>query len=124
MRSSTEALGRLPCSSTRGTTKVNGTSRYHDAEKSRGVYGTTRDHGVSCATYPCGKWNQEAIMERRRGLTTKEMNQHAKFLAAWEAAEFPDIFVYKGKSLNELRPIAERYWEQQQKDRQVALAAK
>ena len=89
------------------------------------MYGTTRAHGVSYATYPCGKWNEEeAIMERRRGLTTKEMKQHAKFLAAWEAAEFPDIFVYEGKSLNELRPIAERYWEQQQEDRQVAVAAK
>jgi len=51
------------------------------------------------------------------------MKQHAKFLAAWEAAEFPDIFVYERKSLNELRPIAERYREQQQEDRQVAVAA-
>jgi hypothetical protein len=63
-------------------------------------------------------------MGRRRGIPKEEMKQHAKFLAAWEAAEFPDIFVYKGKSLNELRPIAERYWEQQQNDRQVAVAAK
>ena len=56
-------------------------------------------------------------MGRRRRITKKEMKQQAKFLAAWEAAEFPDIFVYAGKSLNELRPIAERYREQQQKDR-------
>jgi hypothetical protein len=55
-------------------------------------------------------------MGRRRGITEKEMKQHSKFLAAWEAAEFPDIFVYAGKSLNELRPIAERYREQKQKD--------
>ena len=63
-------------------------------------------------------------MGRRREITKKEMNQHAKFLAAWEAAEFPDIFVYEGKSLNELRSIAERYREQQQEDTQVAVAAK
>ena len=55
-------------------------------------------------------------MEDRRGLTKKEMNKHAKFLAAWEAAEFPEIFVYEGESLNELRPIAEWYREQKQKD--------
>jgi hypothetical protein len=64
-------------------------------------------------------WNQEAIMGRRRGLTKKEMKKHAKFLAAWEAAEFPEIFVYEGKSLDSLRPIAEWYREQKQKD--VAL---
>jgi hypothetical protein len=63
-------------------------------------------------------------MERRRGITKNEMKQNAKFLAAWEAAEFPDIFVYEGKSLNELRPIADRYREQQQEDTQVALAEK
>jgi hypothetical protein len=64
-------------------------------------------------------WNQEAIMGRSRGLTKKEMKKHAKFLAAWEAAEFPEIFVYEGKSLDTLRPIAEWYREQKQKD--VAL---
>ena len=63
-------------------------------------------------------------MGRRRGLTKKEMKKHAKFLAAWEAAEFPDIFVYEGKSLNEMRPIADRYREQQQEDTQVAVAEK
>ena len=63
-------------------------------------------------------------MGRRTVMPKEEMKQHAKFLAAWEAAEFPDIFVYEGKSLNELRPTAERYWEQEQKDRQVAVAAK
>jgi hypothetical protein len=62
-------------------------------------------------------------MGRRRELTEKEMKKHAKFLAAWEAAEFPEIFVYEGKSLDSLRPIAESYREQQQKDRQVAVAA-
>jgi hypothetical protein len=62
-------------------------------------------------------------MGLRRGLTKKEMKKHAKFLAAWEAAEFPEIFVYEGKSLDSLRPIAESYREQQQKDRQVAVAA-
>ena len=59
-------------------------------------------------------------MGRRRGLTKKEMKKHAKFLAAWEAAEFPEIFVYEGKSLDSLRPIAEWYREQKQNDRQVA----
>ena len=55
-------------------------------------------------------------MERRRGITKNEMKQNAKFLAAWEAAEFPEIFVYEGKSLDSLRPIAEWYREQKQKD--------
>lgn len=64
------------------------------------------------------------MMEHMRGTNKKEMKQHAKFLAAWEAAEFPDIFVHEGKSLNELRQIAERFREQQQKDRQVAEAVK
>ena len=63
-------------------------------------------------------------MKRGRRITKEEMKQYAKFLAAWEAAEFPDIFVYEGKSLNELRPIAERYREQQQEYWQVAVAAK
>ena len=63
-------------------------------------------------------------MGRRRGITKKEMKQHAKFLVAWEAAEFPGIFVYEGKSLDSLYPIAEWYREQQQKDRQVAEAVK
>jgi hypothetical protein len=55
-------------------------------------------------------------MARTRGLTKKEMKEHAKFLAAWEAAEFPDIFVYEGKSLDSLSRIAERYREQKQKE--------
>jgi hypothetical protein len=63
-------------------------------------------------------------MRRKREITKKEMKQHAKFLAAWEAAEFPDIFVFEGKSLNELRAIAERYREQQQEDTQVAVSAR
>jgi hypothetical protein len=63
-------------------------------------------------------------MGRSRGLTKKEMKEHLTFLAAWEAPEFPDIFVYEGKSLDSLYPIAERYREQQQKDRQVAEAVK
>ena len=54
-------------------------------------------------------------MGRSRGLTKKEMKEHLTFLAAWEAPEFPDIFVYEGKSLDSLYPIAERYREQQQK---------
>jgi len=62
-------------------------------------------------------------MGRRRGLTKKEIKQYAEFLAAWEAAEFPDIFVYEGKSLNELRPIAEWYREEKLKDRQMAEVA-
>ena len=59
-------------------------------------------------------------MGRRRGLTKKEIKQYAKFLAAWEAAEFPEIFVYEGISLDSLRPIAEWYREEKQEDRQVA----
>ena len=55
-------------------------------------------------------------MGHRRGLTEKEMKQHAKFLAEWEVAEFPEIFVYEGKSLDSLRPIAEWCREQKQKD--------
>jgi hypothetical protein len=55
-------------------------------------------------------------MARRRDQTKKEMKKYANFLAAWEAAEFPEIFVCEGKSLDSLRPIAEWYREQKQKD--------
>jgi hypothetical protein len=63
-------------------------------------------------------------MGRKSEITKKEMKEHGKFLAVWEAAEFPDIFAFEGKSLNDLGAVAERYREQQQKDTQVPVAAK
>jgi hypothetical protein len=43
------------------------------------------------------------------------MEKHAKFLAAWETAGFPDHFEYEGALLNTLRSTADWYREQKQK---------
>jgi hypothetical protein len=51
----------------------------------------------------------------RKGPSKKVLEKHAKFLAAWEAAGFPEHFDYEGASLNTLRPTADWYREQKQK---------
>ena len=45
----------------------------------------------------------------------KVLDKHAKFLAAWEEAGFPDKFENEGTSLNNVRSTAEWYREQKQK---------
>ncbi len=45
----------------------------------------------------------------------KLLDKHAKFLAAWEAAGYPDKFEYEGTSLSNIRPTAEWYRELKQK---------
>jgi hypothetical protein len=45
----------------------------------------------------------------------KVLDKHAKFLAAWEAAGFPDKFENGGTSLNNVRLTAEWYRKQKQK---------
>ena len=47
--------------------------------------------------------------------SNKLLDKHAKFLAAWEAAGFPDKFEADGTSLNNIRPTAEWYREQKKK---------
>ena len=42
----------------------------------------------------------------------KVLDKHAKFLAAWEAAGFPDKFEYEGTSFVNVRSTAEWYREQ------------
>ena len=51
----------------------------------------------------------------RRGPSKKVLEKHAKFLAAWETAGFPDHFEHEGASLNTLRATADWYREQKQK---------
>jgi hypothetical protein len=50
----------------------------------------------------------------------KIIDKHAKFLAAWEAAGFPDKFEYEGASLVNLRAVADWYREQKQKAAKAA----
>lgn len=45
----------------------------------------------------------------------KVIDKHAKFLAAWEAAGFPDKFELGGTSLNNVRSTADWYREQKQR---------
>ena len=54
-------------------------------------------------------------MAAKREPSKKVVDKHAKFLAAWEAAGFPDKFEYEGTSLNNVRTTAEWYREQKQK---------
>jgi hypothetical protein len=59
--------------------------------------------------------------------TRKVLDKHAKFLAAWEAAGFPDKFENEGTWLNNVRSTAEWYREQKQKaakDKAVLLAGR
>lgn len=45
----------------------------------------------------------------------KVIDKHAKFLAAWEAAGFPNKFDFEGTSLNNVRSTADWYREQKQR---------
>jgi hypothetical protein len=62
-----------------------------------------------------GKWPLEANMTPKREPSNKLLDKHAKFLAAWEAAGFPDKFESDGTSLNNIRPTAEWYKAQKKK---------
>jgi len=52
-------------------------------------------------------------MAAKREPSKKVVDKHAKFLAAWEAAGFPDKFEYEGTTLNNVRSTADWYREQQ-----------
>jgi hypothetical protein len=58
-----------------------------------------------------GKWEREANMAAKREPSKKVIDKHAKFLAAWEAAGFPDKFEYEGTALNNVRSTADWYRE-------------
>ncbi len=58
----------------------------------------------------------------RREPSDKLLDKHAKFLAAWEAAGYPDKFEYDGTTLNNVRTTAE--WYRKQKQTQTQKAAK
>jgi hypothetical protein len=63
-----------------------------------------------------GKWDSEAnIMAPKKEPSRKVLDKHAKFLAAWEAAGFPDKFEKEGTSLNNVRSTADWYRQQKQK---------
>ena len=62
-----------------------------------------------------GKWDSEANMAPKKEPSRKVLDKHAKFLAAWEAAGFPDKFENEGTWLNNVRSTAEWYREQKQK---------
>jgi hypothetical protein len=65
-----------------------------------------------------GKWDLEANMAAKREPSKKVVDKHAKFLAAWEAAGFPDKFEYEGTTLNNVRSTADWYREAKAKSRQ------
>jgi len=54
-------------------------------------------------------------MPPKKEPSRKILDKHAKFLAAWEAAGFPDKFEKEGTSLNNVRSTAEWYRKQKQK---------
>ena len=54
-------------------------------------------------------------MAARNEPSKKVIDKHPKFLAAWEAAGFPNKFEYEGTSLNNVRSTADWYREQKQK---------
>ena len=54
-------------------------------------------------------------MAARNEPSKKVIDKHAKFLAAWEAAGFPNKFEYEGTSLNNVRSTADWYREQKQR---------
>ena len=53
-------------------------------------------------------------MTAKREPSNKLLDKHAKFLAAWESAGFPDKFELDGTTLNNIRTTAEWYREQKQ----------
>jgi hypothetical protein len=63
-----------------------------------------------------GPWGVHGkVMAGIKGPSKKVIKKHAKFLAAWEAAGFPDPFEHDGASLKTLRTTAEWYREQKQR---------
>ena len=58
-----------------------------------------------------GKWDSEANMAPKKEPSAKVLDKHAKFLAAWEAAGFPDKFEKEGTTLNNIRSTADWYRE-------------
>jgi hypothetical protein len=54
-------------------------------------------------------------MAPRNEPSRKVLDKHANFLAAWEAAGFPDKFEHQGTTLNNVRSTADWYREQRQK---------
>jgi hypothetical protein len=63
-----------------------------------------------------GPWGVHGkVMAGMKGPSKKVLEKHGKFLAAWEAAGFPDRFEYGGTSLKTLLVTAEWYREQKQK---------
>jgi hypothetical protein len=54
-------------------------------------------------------------MEPKREPSRKVVDKHAKFLAAWETAGFPDKFEYQGTFLNNVRSTADWYRERKRK---------
>jgi hypothetical protein len=59
-----------------------------------------------------GKLDLQANMAAKREPSKKVVDKHAKFLAAWEAAGFPDKFEFQGTTLNNVRSTADWYREQ------------
>ena len=57
----------------------------------------------------------------RKEPSEKLLDKHAKFLAAWEAAGYPDKFEYDGTTLNNVRTTAD--WYRKQKQQKAAKAA-
>ncbi len=53
-------------------------------------------------------------MTPKKEPSAKLLDKHAKFLAAWAAAGYPDKFELDGTSLHNIRTTAEWYREQQQ----------
>jgi len=54
-------------------------------------------------------------MAPKKEPSRKVLDKHAKFLAAWEAAGFPDKFENGGTSLHNVQSTADWYREQKQK---------
>jgi hypothetical protein len=54
-------------------------------------------------------------MAPKKEPSKKVLDKHARLLAAWEAAGFPDKFAYEGTTLNNVQSTAEWYREQKQK---------
>jgi hypothetical protein len=59
--------------------------------------------------------DSEVNMDSRKEPSNKVIDKHAKFLAAWEAAGYPDKFECEGTSLHNVRTTAEWYREQKQR---------
>ena len=54
-------------------------------------------------------------MQAKREPSKKVIDKHAKFLAAWEAAGYPDKFEYQGTSLINVKSTADWYRDQKRK---------